>query len=97
MSKLEALTSDPDVMIGWDSGDPYGSAMSLWFDAAEYLYFELGVEPPASWEFSPSPIQTEVEEDNHFIGMEYDASQIIAIGDACERVADECKARDLAY
>lgn len=94
---LSVLANDPDVACQWDSGDPYGSAMSLWFDAAEYLYFELGEDVPDHWKFGPSPFQTEIEPGNFFAGMYYTVAEIREIGDACQQISEACKANGQAY
>lgn len=35
-------------------GDPWGTAMSLWFDICDWLTVQ-GVSVPAHWEYRPSP------------------------------------------
>lgn len=42
------------VRAGWDSGDPYGSAMGAWFGISSALHVR-GETIPAGWEFRPAP------------------------------------------
>lgn len=49
------------VRMSWDSGDPYGSAMSAWFGIASALHVR-GETIPAGWEFRPSPMLHTVDD-----------------------------------
>lgn len=91
------LKENPDLWMHWDTSDPYGSAMALWFDCAEFLTFEMGEDVPARWEFRPSPIQTEIEPENQLIDLDLSADDIIAIGDVCQAVSEACKRKGLDY
>lgn len=91
------IKGNPDIWMNWDQSDPYGSAMSLWFDCAEFLEFELGECAPDRWEFRASPIQTEIEPENQLIGLDLSAADIIAIGDVCQAVSEACKRKGLDY
>lgn len=41
-----------ELMMGWDSGDRWGSAMGMFFDVAETLY-RREAEIPTEWGYRP--------------------------------------------
>lgn len=48
-----------------DSGDPWASALCLWFDIAGYLW-SMGVAIPCSWEYSPGAGGGGADEESYY-------------------------------
>lgn len=44
-----------EAMVGWDSYDRWGSAMSLWFDVCDELT-RRQLRTPARWEYRAGPL-----------------------------------------
>jgi hypothetical protein len=42
-----------EIRMGWDGGDPWGSAISPAFDLCELLHWHLEEDVPAEAQFSP--------------------------------------------
>lgn len=60
LETVDRSNFDPNAVDsnGRRKGDPWGNAMSLWFDIAEYLTVK-GVHVPGHWQFRPSPMLPE--------------------------------------
>jgi hypothetical protein len=52
MNRMTYLELKYDLMVGWDSYDPWGSAMSLFFDVAGEMY-RRDMEIPDAWRYRP--------------------------------------------
>lgn len=82
-----------------DPGDPWGSAMQWWFAVAESLTFTHGSDVPAHWEFRPSPIQTETDQDS--LEAEFcdnaDPDDLERFGNLLCRYADALKCAGYSY
>ena len=97
MDAFWAISKHPDILLAWDDDDVYGSAMTLAFDAAEWIEFELGEVVPAEWQYRPSPIQKEVEPENQFAGLNLPASEVVKLGTSALFVAGWAKENGMGY
>lgn len=79
-----------------DSGDPWGSCLSVHFQLADYLHFKRSASVPQHWEYSPglgSDIDPEWE--NFFESTPLE--QLIQFGNILERYANILRTQGKDY
>lgn len=75
--------------------DPYGAAMNLAFDICETLTAR-GVDVPCEWQYQ-SGIGAIDADDLNLALASFNNAELIAIGNDCLKVVDECKKNGLDY
>ena len=86
----------------WNTHDPYGSLMSLWFSLAEYTRYHFDVIVPG---YSPSPLMDELSDTyEDEAGVEYweyfeevEQEKFVPLSEHISRVVDAMKRKGLAY
>ena len=84
-----------ELMSEIDSGDVFGSVMSLLFDCAEYMHHE-GMDIPNEWQFRPGAGVPDMEW-NVFYGVSAPEERCLAIGDYLHRAQRICHALGMSY
>ena len=71
----------------WDNNELHRSAFVIHIAIADYLHFRTAVEVPASWEYSPSPIATDIEEDCYLshVMHQFEVSEVLHAGNILHR------------
>lgn len=74
-----------EFATGFDSGDPWGSAMEWWFATAEVLYHN-GIDLPIEWAFSDSPMHTD---EDYNADVDYATSIVEDLLESGEATSDD--------
>lgn len=63
--------------------DPWGTAMSFWFQLCDYLHFLRRTDVPDEWQYRPSPLGCDIDENDmeqYLNWEEYTTAQLIDMG-----------------
>lgn len=88
----DAVAKVANLAPDFDGTDPFGSAMTVWFECAEQLA-QRGYEVPTEWEFRQGLGLEDLDE----LFSDFSSDYLSLMGDQAMRLVDVCRRLGMDY